>query len=41
MTAAFTNSWLYFPISASSFSLGMTLASEFLVALTITMTRIV
>ena len=41
MTPAFTSSSLNLPISASSFSLGITPASEFFVALTITMTRIV
>src|SRR5215471_17786052 len=37
---AFTSASLNLPISAKSFSLGITPASEFLVALTITMTRI-
>src|SRR5262249_48743903 len=41
ITPALTNSSLNFPISAKSFSLGMTPASLFLVALTITMNRIV
>jgi hypothetical protein len=40
MTPAFTSSSLNFPISARSFSLGITLASEFFVAFTITITRI-
>jgi membrane-bound lytic murein transglycosylase B len=41
MMPAFTSSSLNLPMSASSFSLGITPASEFFVALTITMTRIV
>jgi hypothetical protein len=41
MMPAFTSSSLNLPMSASSFSLGITPASEFLVALTITITRIV
>jgi hypothetical protein len=40
MTPAFTSSSLKRPISASIFSLGITPASEFFVARTITMTRI-
>src|SRR5262245_41381875 len=40
ITPAFTNSSLNFPMSASSFWLGMTPASESFVALTITMNRI-
>src|SRR2546427_11066245 len=39
-TPAFTSSSLYFPISARSFWLGRTPASESLLALTITMNRI-
>ena len=41
MTPALTSSSLNFPMSVRSFSLGITPASEFLVAFTITMTRIV
>src|SRR5262245_57081021 len=41
MTPAFTSSSLKFPISRSSFSLGITPASEFFVALMSTITRIV
>src|SRR5262249_14402708 len=41
MTPAFTNSSLNLPMSASSFSLGIAPASEFFVALTTTMPRIV
>src|ERR1700754_1192117 len=41
MMPAFTSSSLNLPMSANSFSLGITPASEFLLALTITMTRIV
>jgi len=41
ITPAFTSSSLNFPISVNSLSLGMTPASEFRVALTITMKRIV
>src|SRR5262245_58867948 len=41
ITPALTSSSLNLPMSASSFSLGITPASEFFVALTITMTRIV
>src|SRR3954464_3351068 len=41
ITPAFTSSSLYFPISVSSSSLGGTPASESLVALTMTMNRIV
>ena len=40
-TPAFASSSLYFPIAVRSFSSGMTPASEFLVALTIIMNRIV
>src|SRR5262245_38265 len=40
MMPAFTSSSLNLPISARSFSLGITPASDFAVALTITMTRI-
>ena len=40
MTPAFTSSSLNFPISASSFSLGITPASLSFVALTSTMNRI-
>ncbi|MNC90014.1 hypothetical protein D3C83_60480 [compost metagenome] len=40
MMPALTSSSLYLPISASSFSPGMMPASEFFVALTMTMTRI-
>jgi hypothetical protein len=41
MMPAFTSSSLYLPMSASIFSLGITFASEFFVAFTITITRIV
>ena len=41
MTPALTSSSLYLPISLSSFSLGRIPASLFLLAFTITMTRIV
>src|SRR5262249_54235187 len=41
ITPAFTSSSLNFPIAASSFSSGITPASESLVALTIAMNRIV